>query len=169
VHSCVASDLHRSKQVAKKPTKAQIAQAEADKFRQTVHSLIRNRHADWNDWEWDWLYDEARRAPDYIYTEKEQKVLDRLVVNSKSFAEYAGYSVPEMIAIAYKHRCDLDEDGQSFVEMIHAWGAVALKRRQVIRLARICRRTEKIGRDQLDDEAAWEQAAAAEAVKAEAA
>jgi len=155
--------------VAKKPTKAQLAQAAADKFRATVHSLIRTRHADWNDWEWDWLYDEARRAPDYIYTEKEQKVLDRLVVYARSFADYAGHSIPELIAIAHKHRCDLDEDGQGFVEMLHGWGAVALKRRQIIRLARICRRTEKIGRDQLDDESAVEEAAAVEAVKAEAA
>jgi hypothetical protein len=155
--------------VAKKPTKAQLAQAEADKFRATVHSLIRIRYADWNDWEWDWLYDEASRAPDYMYTEKEKKVLDRLGVYSKSFAEYAGHSVPELIAIAHKHRCDLDEDGQSFVEMLHGWGAVSLKRRQIIRLARICRRTEKIGRDQLDDESALEEAEAVEAVKAEAA
>jgi hypothetical protein len=130
---------------------------------------MRSRHADWNDWEADWLHDEARRAPDYIYTEKEQKVLDRLVAYSKSFAEYAGYSVPDLIAIAYKHRYDLDEDGQSFVEILHGWNAVALKRRQIIRLARLCRRNEKIGRDQLDDEAALEEAAAIEAVKAEAA
>ena len=155
--------------MAKKPTKAQLAQAKADKFRATLHSLIRTRHADWNDWEWDWLHDEARRAPDYTYTEKEQNVLDRLGVYSRSFAEYAGHSVPELIAIAYKHRCDLDEDGQTFVEMPHSWGAVNLKRRQIIRLARICRRTEKIGRDQLDDESALEEATAAEAVKAEAA
>jgi hypothetical protein len=155
--------------VAKKRTKAQIAQAEADRFRATVHSLIHTKHPDWNDWEWDWLYDEARRAPGYIYTEKEQKVLDRLVVYSRSFADYAGHSVPELIAIAYRYRCDLDEDGQRFVELLHGRGAADLKRRQIIRLARICRRTEKIGRDQLDEESALEEAAAAEAVKAEAA
>jgi hypothetical protein len=125
--------------------------AEAQKFRETVFELLRTKHPDWNDWEWDWLHNESRREPDYIYTEKEQAVLDRLVVYSKSFMEYAHYTVPEMIAIACRHRHDLDEDGQRFVEELHAWRAVELKRRQIQRLAVICRRTERIGRDTLKD------------------
>jgi hypothetical protein len=147
--------------MAKKPTKAQFAQVKADKFRATVHSLIRITHPDWNDWEWDWLHDEARREPDYIYTDKEQAVLDRLIFNSKSVTDYAAYTVPEMIAIAYRHRCDLDEDGQEFVEKLHRWGAVELKRRQIQRLAGICRRNERIGRDALKDEVPQTEADAA--------
>ena len=125
--------------------------AEAAKFRATVFELLRTKHPDWNDWEWDWLHDESRREPDYIYTEKEQAVLDRLIVFSRSFTEYAHHTIPEMIAIAYRRRSDLDHDGQLFVEMLHAWGAVDLKRRQIQRLAVICRRTERIGRDALKD------------------
>ena len=147
--------------MAKKPTKAQLAQAAADKFRETVLSLLRVTHPDWTDWEWDWLYDEARRKPDYRYSEKEEKVLDRLIFNSRSFGEYAGCMVPEMIAVAYRHRCDLDEDGQEFVEKLHGWGAVELKRRQIQRLAGICRRTERIGWDPLKDEVARIEAEAA--------
>src|SRR5258708_7461629 len=105
----------------KKPTKAQLERAAAEEFRARINAFIRLRHADWNDWEWDWLYDEARRAPDYIYSEKEQAVLARLEVYSKSFAGYGGNSVPDLIAIAYRHRCDLEEDAQEFVEMLHGW------------------------------------------------
>ena len=65
-------------------TKAQIAQAEADKFRETVVSLLRVEHPDWNEWEWTWLNDESRRRQDYRYTEAEQKVLDRLIVYFRS-------------------------------------------------------------------------------------
>jgi hypothetical protein len=132
-------------------TKAQIAQAEADRFRSTVVSLLNLRHSDWNDWEWRWLNDEARRKADYRYTENEQAVLDRLLVYAKSFAEYAGYSVQELIAIAYPYRCDLNEEEQEFVEQVHAWRATELKRRQIQALAAICRRGEDIGRDPLKD------------------
>jgi hypothetical protein len=132
-------------------TKAQIAQAEADKFRATVVSLLNIRHPDWSDWEWRWLNDEARRKSDYRYTENEQAVLDRLLVYAKSFAEYAGYSVQELIAIAYPYRYDLNEEEQEFVEQLRAWGATELKRRQIQALAAICRRCENIGRDPLAD------------------
>jgi hypothetical protein len=132
-------------------TKAMIAQAEAENFRATVISLLNIKHPDWNDWEWNWLNDEARRKVDYLYTETERAVLDKLLVYSKSFSEYAGYSVTEMIEIAYRYRCDLDEDGQDFVEKLRRWAATELKRRQIQRLAAICRRSENIGRDALKD------------------
>lgn len=140
--------------MAKKPTKAQLAQAEADKFRATVVLLLNIEHPDWDDFDWTWLTNESRRRPDYRYTEKEHKILDKLIFNSKSFTEYAGYSVPELTAIAYRHRCDLNEEGQDFVEKLHRWSAVELKRRQIQRLAAICRRTERIGWDELKDERA---------------
>ncbi len=134
-------------------TKAQRERAEADEFRALAIALLGDRHNDWNDWEYDWLRDETRRQPDYIYTEKERAVLDRLQSYAKSFTEYAGYTVPELIAIAYVCRFDLDEDGQEFVEKLRAWRATDLKRRQIKRLAGICRRFEKVGRDTLDEAA----------------
>jgi hypothetical protein len=72
---------------------------------------------------------------------------------AKSFTEYAGYTVPELIAIAYVCRFDLDEDGQELIEKLHVWRATDLKRRQIKRLAGICRRFEKVGRDTLDEAA----------------
>ncbi len=139
--------------MVKRITKAQLAKAEADKFRETVVSLLHIRHPDWTDWEWDWLHDEARRPPDYIYTEAEDRIRDRLIVYAKSFSEYAGYTVPELIAIAYRYRLDLNEAGQEFVENLHAWGATELKRRQIQQLAGICRRSADIGRDPLKEAA----------------
>lgn len=140
--------------MAKKPTKTQLAQAEADEFRATVISLLNIEHPDWDDFDWRWLTNESRRKPDYRYTEKEQKILDKLIFNSKSFTEYAGHTIPELIAIACRHHCDLNEEGQEFVENLSRWGAVELKRRQIQRLAAICRRTERIGWDELKDERA---------------
>jgi hypothetical protein len=64
---------------------------------------------------------------------------------ARSFTEYANYTVPELIAIAYAYRFDLDEDGQDFVEKLHAWGAIYLKRRQIKWLAGICRHFESVG------------------------
>ncbi|MGZ6006690.1 MAG: hypothetical protein ACXWKS_04440 [Rhizomicrobium sp.] len=139
--------------MVKRITKAQLEKAEADRFREIVASLLHIRHPDWTDWEWDWLHDEARRPPDYIYTEAEDRILDRLIVYSKSFSEYAGYTVPELIAIAYPYRFDLNEAEQVFVENLHAWGATELKRRQIQQLAGICRRCEDIGRDLLKEAA----------------
>jgi hypothetical protein len=136
-----------------KITKAKRERAEAEEFRVVVAALQNVRHNDWNDWEHDWLRDELRRAPDYVYTEKEHDVLIRLQSYAKSFTEYAGYTVCELIAIAYSCRFDLDEDGQEFVEQLHAWGATDLKRRQIKRLAGICRRFESVGYDTLEQAA----------------
>lgn len=133
--------------------KSERERGEADEFRAIATALLQLRHNDWNDWEHDWLCDEVRRRPDYRYTETERAVLDRLRSYAKSFTEYAGYSVPELIAIAYPYRADLDEDGQEFVEKLHAWGAIDLKRRQIRRLSGICRLFERVARDPLDEAA----------------
>ena len=66
-------------------------------------------------------------------------MLDRLVKYSKSFTHSSGYTVPELIAIAYPYRFDLDEDGQEFVKKLHGWRATELKLRQMGRLLRLCR------------------------------
>ena len=56
-----------------------------------------------------------------------------------------------MIAIAYPYRADLNEEEEEFVTKLHKWGATELKRRQIQDLAKICRRSEAIGRDPLKD------------------
>lgn len=71
---------------------------EADRFHAIIVSLLRVRHADWTEWEENWLIDEAQRPPDYVYTDVEWRKLEQLVAFSKSFTEYAGYAVPELRA-----------------------------------------------------------------------
>jgi hypothetical protein len=139
-------------------THDRIARAEADRFRADVIALLNIERPDWEDWEWRWLTDEARRQPDYLYSEKEQAVLERLIACAKSFGAYAGYTVPEMIAIACPHCADLTEEEQEFIEKLHATGATELKRRQLQRLAAICRRYQEIERDPLNDAAVQDAA-----------
>lgn len=52
-------------------TRAQRQLAEALEFRASARGLLHDRYNDWNDWEFDWLTDEVRRPPEYIYSEKE--------------------------------------------------------------------------------------------------
>lgn len=132
-------------------TKAQRELAEAARFRVAAKTLLYDRHNDWNDWEFDWLTDELRRPADYIYSEKEWAVLDRLPHYARSFSGYAGYTVPELTATAYASRYDMDDPEREFVEKVHRWGATHLKRRQIRWLASLCRRFENIGYDPLPD------------------
>ena len=133
-------------------TKAQRELAQSLEFRTIANELLVTRHNDWNDWELDWLTDEIARPADYIYTERERAVLDRLRHNARPFTAYAGYTVPELIAIAYAARYELDEGGQEFIEGIFRWSPTDLKRRQIRRLARICRLFATIEYDDLADD-----------------
>jgi hypothetical protein len=69
IHSVGVPPVFRSRRMAR-TTKAQRERAEAEEFRAVVAALQNVRHNDWNDWEHDWLRDELRRPPDYIYTDK---------------------------------------------------------------------------------------------------
>jgi hypothetical protein len=131
--------------MAKRKTRAQI---ESEQFHAIVVELLRIRHADWNEWEHDeWLLDQAQRPADYEYSDKQWAVLKRLVARTKTFTQYAGYTVPDLVAIVYPARLDLDEPNQEFVEKIHRWNAKDLKVRQIKTLAAICRCFEDIPRD----------------------
>ena len=107
--------------MAKRKTRAQT---KSEQFHAIVAELLRVRRADWNEWEHDeWLLDQARRPADYEYSEKQWTLLKRLVARTKTFTQYAGYSVPDLVAIAYPAQLDLDEPNQEFVEKIHRWNA----------------------------------------------
>jgi len=111
------------------------ARSETHRFRATVILLLNIAHPDCEDWEWRWLTDEARRPPDHVHSEEQQAVLGRLSLCAKSFNEYAGHAVPEMVAIAYSYCADLKEEEQEFIKKLHTSGATELKRRQIQRLA----------------------------------
>jgi hypothetical protein len=122
---------------------------EADRFQARVISLIRVAHADWNEWEQDWLQDEAQRPDDYIYSEKERVILNQLIASAMTFVQYSGWSVREMLDVAYPYRKDLDEDDEIFLVQLYDWRATDLKVRQISRLASLCRFTEFLPRDEI--------------------
>ncbi len=122
---------------------------EADRFQARVISLLCVAHADWNEWEQDWLLDEARRPDDYIYSEKERVILNRLIACATTFTHYSEWSVREMLDVAYPYRKDLDEDDETFLEQLDDWRATDLKVRQINRLASLCRLTEFLPRDEI--------------------
>jgi hypothetical protein len=122
---------------------------EADRFQARVISLLRVAHADWNEWEQDWLLDEARRPDDYIYSEKERVILNRLIACATTFTHYSEWSVWEMLDVAYPYRKDLDEDDEAFLEQLRNWRVTDLKVRQISRLARLCRLAEFLPRDEI--------------------
>jgi hypothetical protein len=128
--------------MAKRITKAQRARNRADEFRSAVAELLQ---ADviWTAWEENWLVSESRRRPDYIFSEKEHAVLDRMRdTASGPFTGYDAYTVTELIAIAYPWRFDLDEDGEEFLETLHEKMPAGLRKRPLRRLVGICRSFE---------------------------
>lgn len=134
-----------SEPTAKPETRAQI---ESEQFHATVVELLRVRHSDWNGWEHDeWLLDQARRPADYAYSDKQWALLKRLVARTRTFTQYAGYTVPDLVSIAYPARLDLDEGSQEFVERVYRWNAKDLKVLQIRSLAGICRCFEDVPKD----------------------
>ncbi len=121
-----------------KPKRSKKLQ-EADRFRAQVEALRNEPRTDWNDWEYEWLNSEARRPKDYIYTDKERMILNRLITRARSFTSYAEQSVPELIAIAYRYCADLDEDSEAFINRLHDASPKWLRVREINRLAGIAR------------------------------
>jgi hypothetical protein len=113
--------------------------SKADKFRSAVTALLQLPDHDWNDWEYDWLLSESRRRSDYVYSDKEHAVLDRLRNLAKSFTGYDGYTAAELITIAYQCRFDIDDDACDFLERLHRSNRTELKLRQMRRVVGICR------------------------------
>jgi hypothetical protein len=122
----------------------------AYEFHAKVVDLLRTRHSDWSEWEETFLLDNAQRPDDFIYSEAQWAVLNRLISNSQSFTQYSGYTVQELLGITYQFRYDLDEDAQEFLETLDRWKATDLKRRQIRWLAGLARMFAAIGRDDLD-------------------
>jgi hypothetical protein len=112
---------------------------DADRFRAQVMSLINEPRTDWSDWEYDWLQSEARRPEDYVYTERERTILNRLIARARVFTHYSEHSVQEMVQIAYHYRADLDENSEAFVEKVLESKATWLRVREINRLASIVR------------------------------
>jgi hypothetical protein len=130
--------------VAKRSKKS----SEADIFRAHVERLRNLPETDWGDWEADWLDAEARRHPEYLYSEKERIILNQLIAATTPFEGYNGWSVPDLLRAAHNFLADLDEPTARFVEILWSLKPRALRVRQIVRLARIVGVFEPVGRDE---------------------
>ena len=130
-------------------TKLQQELLRATQLRTRATHLYKLSENDWNDWELDWLSDQIQRPVDYIYSDKQWAVLEKLERNAHVFREYAELSVNALLDISYASRFDVDENDQDFVEKLYQRAPLELRRRQIMRLAGICRAFENIGYDDL--------------------
>lgn len=122
---------------------------EADKFRATVMFLRLRTDVDWKPYEDNWLETQARRPPDYIFSDKQRKILNRLIAAATLFSVYSEYSVVELIRMAYPFRFEhpFPED-ESFLEYHYTNGTTALPVRLVRDLANLYRRRELLQWDE---------------------
>ncbi|HWX78153.1 MAG TPA: hypothetical protein VNY32_11770 [Candidatus Acidoferrales bacterium] len=120
---------------------------EADRFHAQVVSLLGERYTDWEDFDYNWLFEEARRPDDYAYTDRERVILNRLIARATVFTHYSEHSVQELIGMAHKYPKDLNEDGEAFIEKLHRWRATKLRVRQIARIASIVRLSYPLPRD----------------------
>ena len=121
---------------------------EADKFRARVLSLKARHDVDWRPYEEKWLLDEANRRADYIYTDRERKVLNRLCAAATLFTHYSGYSVVELVKMTYQFRAELQYSDEEFLEPHFRMGTTALSVRQIRYLASLYRTRESLQRDE---------------------
>lgn len=122
---------------------------EADKFRTTIISLRCRTDVDWKPYEDNFIETQLRRSDDYIFSPDQRKVLNRLIAAATLFSSYSGYSVSELIRMAYPYRFERDllEDEQ-FLEDHYNKGTTALPVRLVRYLASLYRRRELLPRDE---------------------
>jgi hypothetical protein len=120
---------------------------EADKFRATVHRL-QSLGDIFRDWEADWLDSEAARGDGYVYTDKERVILNQIVAAARGFEGYNGWSIAELVPLAYRCRADLDFDGEKFVERLYRERPRFLPVRRLCRLVNIVRMSEDVGIDE---------------------
>lgn len=121
---------------------------EADKFRAIVMSLRRRTDVDWTPYEDKWLEDQARRPDDYIFSEKERKILNQLIAAATPFSHYSEYSVVELFAKCYLYRGEHDLHHEEFLDHHYKNGTTALPVRLVRYLAYLYRRRELLRLDE---------------------
>lgn len=121
---------------------------EADKFRVIVMSLRRRTDVDWRPYEDNWLETQAKRPSDYIYSEKQRRILNQLIAAATLFAGYSEYTVVELIKMTYPHRFELDYPDEEFLEQHFNKGTAQLSVRLIRYLASLYRQREALQRDE---------------------
>lgn len=121
---------------------------ESDKFRDIVHQLVRRTDVEWLPYEENFLHTQVRRPDDYIFSEDQRKVLNRLIAVATTFSEYSEYSVRELIGMTFQFRAELHYNDEEFLARHFHAGTTALPVRNVRYLAGLYRHREPLERDE---------------------
>ena len=108
-------------------------------FRQIARELLDLADGDWTAWEEHWLPAMLRYPNDHVYTEAERKKLAQLCWLSEPCCGHDGLSVEQMIAVCRRYHADFSEEDCDFVVGLERRGAKSLRRRELRRLANLCK------------------------------
>jgi hypothetical protein len=113
--------------------------------RSLAKRLLDLPHADWNDWEIDFLQHMARhKGPDPITTRQGEKLLE-LRDDAEYYSSVRGFSVQSLIKNCWVARDDLDsEDDRKFIEQLKETSYSCIKRRQLRKLLACARELGEI-------------------------
>src|SRR6266550_1982601 len=101
--------------------------------RSLAKRLLELPHADWNDWEIDFLQHMARhKGSDPITTRQGEKLL-QLREDAEYYSSVCGFSVQALIKNCWLARDDLDrEDDRNFIEQLKGTSCLSIKRRNFV-------------------------------------
>jgi hypothetical protein len=113
--------------------------------RSLAKRLLELPHADWNDWEIDFLQHMARRkGPDPITTRQSEKLVE-LRDDAEYYCSVHGFSVQALLKNCWVARDDLDsEDDRKFIEQLKETSISCVKRRQLRKLLACARELGEI-------------------------
>ncbi len=121
---------------------------ESDKFREVVHQLVRRTDVEWKYYEENFLHTQVRRPDDYIFSDDQRKVLNRLIAVATVFSQYSEYSVRELFTMTYPFRAEFRYEDEEFLTRHFLAGTTALPVREVRYLAGLYRHREPLERDE---------------------
>jgi hypothetical protein len=113
--------------------------------RSLAKRLLELPHADWNDWEIDFLQHMARhKGPDPITTRQGEKLLE-LRDDAEYYSSVRGFSVQSLIKNCWLARDDLDSEAdRKFIEQLEETNCLSVKRRQLRKLLACARELGEI-------------------------
>jgi hypothetical protein len=103
--------------------------------RSLAKRLLELPHADWNDWEIDFLQHMVRRKGSEPITTRQGEKLLELRDDAEYYSSVHGFSVQSLIENCCLARDELDsEDNRKFIEQLKETSVSCLKRRQLRKL-----------------------------------
>src|SRR5262249_30105861 len=115
-------------------------------IRSLAKRLLDLPHADWNDWELDFLQHMVRRRSEPITTRQGEKLLE-LRGDAEYYSSVHGFCVQSLIERCWLARDDLkSEDNRKFIEQLKETDISCVKRRQLRKLLACARELGEVER-----------------------